>query len=290
MKRLFNNIMLLAGVLAAVATLAIVGASCRMQQRPKPLVVVSIAPQQFLLEQIAGDRVDVVSLIATQSNPENYEPKTSDMMKLETAQAYFTIGNIGYEAAIVSKVKSNNPQLRIFNNSQGINFLAGQDADDGDCDPHVWTSVKNAKVIARNMLSGLVTLYPKQKKYFTRRYNVLCDSLDSLDAQLTRQLAPVRGSTFVIWHPTLSYFARDYGLKQLALDNGKEPTAADVKRRVELARNSGARVILVQRQFDGRAASAINKMIGCTTVEINPMSGDWPGEMRHIASALTAAK
>ncbi len=288
MKRRVDYIVPILASMAIVAIVAVMAAGCRLQQGEKPRVVVSIVPQRYLLEKIAGSKVEVLCLLEEQSNPENYEPKTSDMMKLERAQAYFTIGNIGYESAIVGKARNNNPQLSIFDTSTGIRLLRGQDADDGEYDPHVWTSVKNAKVIAHNMLLDLIKLYPKHKRYFVKNYNALSASLDTLDRHIARQLAPVKGSTFIDWHPTLSYFARDYGLHQLSLDNGKEPSALDLARRIDLARNSGARVIFVQRQFDSRAATAVNKEIGCTTVEINPMSGDWAGEMSRIARALAA--
>lgn len=288
MKRRVDYMIPILASVAIVAIVAVMAAGCRLQQGEKPQVVVSIAPQRYLLEKIAGNKVDVLCLLEEQSNPENYEPKTSDMMKLERAQAYFTIGNIGYESAIVGKVRNNNPQLCILDTSAGIKLLRGQDADDGEYDPHVWTSVKNAKVIAHNMLLGLVKLYPKHKRYFVKNYDALSTSLDTLDRHIALQLAPVKGCTFIDWHPSLSYFARDYGLHQLALDNGKEPSARDLARRIDLARKSGARVIFVQRQFDSRAASAVNKQIGCSAVEINPMSGDWAGEMSRIASALAA--
>ncbi len=271
--------------LLAVVALALGG--CRLTRKASHSVVVSIEPQRSLLEAIAGSKVEVVSLLDEESNPETYEPDMKVMMAIERSDAYFTMGTIGYELAILSKVKSNNPDLPIVDTSKGVNFIDSHDADEGDVDPHVWMSVCNAKIIAANMYVNLVKLYPKWKKYFTKRYKALQAKLNQMDQEFTARLQSAGADTvFLVWHPTMSYFARDYGLCQVSLDNGKEPTAVDLRAHLDTARNSGAKVLFLQPQIDSRQASELLKSLDVRKVNVNPMSEHWADELRKVVDAL----
>ena len=94
-------------------------------------------------------------------------------------------------------------------------------------------------------------------------------------------------NTFLIYHPALSYFARDYGLKQISIEEGgKQPSPASLKTLIETCRNEGVRVIFVQQEFDQRNAQLIASELGIEIVPINPLNYNWIEEMLRIAKAL----
>ena len=95
-------------------------------------------------------------------------------------------------------------------------------------------------------------------------------------------------NTFLIYHPALSYFARDYGLKQICIEeDGKEPSPAQLKALIETCKKENANVIFVQQEFDMRNALLIAGELGVGVVPINPLSYDWQKEMINIARSLT---
>lgn len=275
--------------MCAMAALTLTGVSCTSARKGKPSVAVSIQPQRYLLEAIAGKKLDVVCLLDEESNPETYEPGMNVMMAIERSDAYFTVGTIGYELAILPKVKSNNPDLPIIDTSKGVNFIASHDADEGDVDPHVWVSVPNAKVMAGNMYAQLVKLYPKWKRYFTKRYKALQTTLSQMDEEFATRLKASPHKAFLVWHPTMSYLARDYGLRQVSLDNGKEPTASDLRSRLDLAQKSGAEVLFLQPQIDSRQASELLNELNVKKVTVNPMAERWEQQIRTVIDALAPA-
>lgn len=275
--------------MCAMAALALTGVSCTSARKGKPSVAVSIQPQSYLLEAIAGKKLDVVCLLDEESNPETYEPGMNVMMAIERSDAYFTVGTIGYELAILPKVKSNNPDLPIIDTSKGVNFIASHDADEGDVDPHVWVSVRNAKVMAGNMYAQLVKLYPKWKHYFTKRYKALQTTLSQMDEEFAARLKALPHKAILVWHPTMSYLARDYGLRQVSLDNGKEPTASDLRSRLDLAQKSGADVLFLQPQIDSRQASELLNELNVKKVTVNPMAEQWEQQIRTVIDALAPA-
>lgn len=267
---------------------------CAPRATRKPVITVSIQPQKYFLEKIAGDKWDVKCLLSNGADPESYDPAMTHLLNLESSSAYFRMGNIPFESAIINKVHNNNPALRIYNNSEGIDLITGThshgDIKHADApDPHTWTSVKNARIIAGNMYNALVDLDPDNKNYYAGNYKRLQASLDSLDTRLDSILAPSRGESFVVWHPSLSYFARDYGLNQISLSpEGKEATIAMMQQTVDSAMRSGAKVLFFQKDLDSRQAETANEQIGARVININPLSYNWDKEMLTIADAIAA--
>ena len=91
----------------------------------------------------------------------------------------------------------------------------------------------------------------------------------------------------MIYHPVLGYFARDYGLNQVAVENeGKEPSPAALKSIVDNALTLGIKTIFVQQEFNRKSASVIADEIGGVVVNINPLSADWPAAVKEIAASL----
>lgn len=277
--------------LLAVALLML--GACADHVADKKIVTVSIEPQRYMLEQIAGGHVQVRCLLSDGANPETYDPSMTHMINLQKSAAYMRMGNIGFESALIDKIHDSNPDLPIFNTSTGIDPVRGTHShghpEDMDAiDPHTWTSVRNAKIIAANMLEGLLKIDPSNARDYRRNYERFTHRLDSLDSVFTARLEPRRGEAFLVWHPSLSYFARDYGLEQVTVGGheGKELSVGALREAVEHAREHGAEVFFSQTDLDTRQVNAMNSEIGARLVEINPMSGRWEEEMIKIADAL----
>lgn len=293
--RLKTNIAL-AGVAAIIVALgAMIGiTSCTSGGGNERIIAVSIQPQRNLLEQLAGDHFKVVCLLAQGSNPEAYEPSMQHLMNLEKSEAYFCIGNIGFELAIVEKAKSENPELKLYDNSRNVPVIRGshdavEHGHTHEIDPHIWTSARNSIIIAQNMHDALVELDPKNSADYDRNFSTLKAHIEELDRQLAAKLSGVTTRTFLVWHPSLSYFARDYGLTQISMEyNGKEAPVAHLKHEIDEARASGAKVFFYQKEFDTRQITTINEQIGARMVTINPMDYDWETELIQIADALSA--
>ncbi len=80
----------------------------------------------------------------------------------------------------------------------------------------------------------------------------------------------------MIYHPALSYFARDYGLHQIPIEaGGKEPSPAHLKALINTCSSENVHVIFVQPEFDRRNAELIAQQTGTRVVAINPFSYDW---------------
>lgn len=274
-----------------LAALMCLGVSCNSSQPEKKTIAVSILPQKYFLEKIVGDKYAVTCLLSQGGNPEAYEPDMAHLMNLEKSDAFFKIGNIGFELAIADKVRNNNPDLKLYDTSRGIALIHGShtvsDGHNHGIDPHIWSSVANARIIAKNMLEAVQSLDPKHSKFYAKNFDALEAELDSLDAKITRMLEPYKGTSFVVWHPSLSYFARDYGLHQISLEyDGKEASAGHLKSKIDEAVSDSVKVFFFQNEFDSRQIEAVNSQIHAKVVTINLLSYDWDNEMLNIANAI----
>ncbi len=286
-------------LVAALAVAFIAG--CRPANNDRLRVTVSIDPQRWLLEQIAGDRVAITVFMPGDANPENFDPTMATVRDAASSDLFLRMGHLPWEEKIIARVKTDNDSMTIVDTSEGIDLIRGTHNHEGhddhgghehsDVDPHTWGSVKNARIIARNMLSGLLAIDPAGTEYYNDRYRRLDQKLDSLDRQFARQLAPLRGASFLVWHPSLSYFARDYGLNQIAI--GRENTEISLPMMREKLKEVGEAgtvgVFFIQPQMDagGRTNAAIDAS-GASKFVIHPLAADWQSEMENVVNALIA--
>lgn len=262
----------------------------------KRVLAVSIPPQKWLLDSIVGDRYEVISMLSSDSNPETFEPSMRQLMELQSCQAYFTIGDIPFEISSLPKMRENFPSLSIINSTEGLDKITDSHASsageshDYSVDPHVWTSLVNARAIAAKMYDNVVALDPDGKDYYTARYKALDANLASLNDSVAKALRPIRGRAFVVWHPSLSYFARDYGLTQIGLETtGKETSVAQYKSRLENARQQNALIFFTQAEFDTREADSMAKELNLPTVKVSLMQPDIASQIRFLTHELTKA-
>ena len=262
------------------------------QKSEKPILTVTLEPLRYFTEAIAGDNYEVVSMVPKGSSPESYDPTPQQLVNLSKSQAYFRIGYIGFEQAWMKKLEANCPNMKVYNTSKGIDLIRdkghwhGDHFHEGGVEPHVWNSTQNALIIADNIYQALCELDSTHQEDYQKRLDVLKQTIRQTDANV-RTLLEKADSTFLIYHPALSYFARDYGLKQVSIEEGgKEPSPAQLKALIETCRNENVHTIFVQQEFDQRNAQLIANELGVNIVSINPLSYDWVKEMIRIAEAL----
>ena len=258
----------------------------------KPIITVTIEPLRYFTEAIAGDNYQVVSMVPKGSSPESYDPTPQQLVNLSKSQAYLRIGYIGFEQAWMKKLEANCPDMKVYDTSKGIDLIRDKGHwhedhfHEGGVEPHIWNSTQNALIMADNIYQALCELDATHQEDFQKRLEVLKQTIRQTDENVRTLLENADG-TFLIYHPALSYFARDYGLKQISIEEGgKEPSPAQLKSLIETCRNENVHTIFVQQEFDQRNAQLIAHELGVTIVSINPLSYDWVKEMIRIAETL----
>lgn len=244
-------------------------------------ITVSIEPLRYLTEQIVGDRFEVVTMVPKGSSPETYEPTARQMADLSESILYIKVGELGFERTWMPRLTSNAPHITVVNSSEGITSHIGDD-------PHSWMSARNAIIMAHNIYEAVKRIDVKDSVFFRQRLDSLCSVIHATDKYIRQTTAQAHCKSFIIYHPALTFFASDYGLEQLSLEeHGREPSAAELEQIISTARAKGVKTMFVQREFANRNVDIITNTIGARKVEINPLGYDWNKEMRRIAAEMT---
>lgn len=238
-------------LLCALAILSVLWSCASGPLTTKPRIVVSIQPQKYMLEQIAGSKWNVICLLPDGVATTEFDATITHLTNISGCSAYFLIGNIQLEQAITGRVKNIYPSLKIYDNSEGLSLITAPNRKSPD--PYTWNSVKNAKVIAHNMYRALVEMDPDNESYYRRRLTRFTRKLDALDTEIKTAVDMSKKHVFISEKSELSYFARDYGLRQIT-----ELQAAQCP-------DSVARV------------------------DVNLYSTEWPETMRNVAAAITGS-
>jgi len=137
------------------------------------------------------------------------------------------------------------------------------------------------------MRDELTRLDPEGREAYEDNYAGREADLKALDRRISEILAPVRGKTFFVFHPAFGYFARDYGLRQVAVETGgKQPGTRQLEHLIEEAKEQGVRVIFVQPQFARKSAEAIAEAIDGAVVPIDPLARDYLENLERMAERV----
>ncbi len=263
------------------------------RQSDKDLVTVSVIPQKYLVEQIADTLFDVNVLIPSGAAPATYEPTPRQMSELSKSTVYFRIGYIGFEQAWIDKIASNNPDLPIINCSKNQDLIYAKAHRHGDhmhyegTDPHIWLSPTRLMVQAEIIYNRLVKIAPEYKDQMQKNYNNLIVKLKSTNRELKDMFKGYEGAKFIIFHPALTYFAKDYNLVQIPMEiDGKTPTPVYLQQIVDKAKAEGINTVFIQKEFDKDNAALLAKEINGEVIEINPLDGDLINNIVDIAKKL----
>ncbi|NLY25461.1 MAG: zinc ABC transporter solute-binding protein [Bacteroidales bacterium] len=269
------------------------------------VVTVTIEPQRFFLELLAGDEYSINTLVPPGTSPETYEPSPSVMIEMGKSDIYFRVGELGFEKVWSSRLEQNNPDVAIVDCSAGIDLMEGElhrhDHDHADqagdghshtaLDPHVWTSPGAMSVFTKNMLEALVKADPVNEPLYRSNYEILTHRINVTDSTIRALLQDASTDAFIIFHPALGYFARDYGLHQYSIEfEGKNPSPSQIRELIDLARKEKINTVFIQRGFDAKNAEVIAKEIDAELFEIDPMSYKWDEELIKIATILSRHK
>lgn len=257
--------------------------------REKPVVSVSILPVQYFIDQLTDASVEVNVMVPAGASHATYSPTPGQLRRLSDSDIYFRIGHLGYEKAFLPRLSEINPDMHMVNLSEGLKLIVGEEIDHGDhvheggIDPHIWMSPAVVLSFLPEIKQALIDVYPEMEDIVERNYRVLVDAIEHVHVSMGDLADELEKKTFLIFHPALTYLARDYGFVQIAIErHGKEPSPALLRHIINEARLHGVSVIFIQQEFDVRSAELVSQETGASLVQINPLAYDWLAGMNHI--------
>lgn len=259
----------------------------------KPIVVVSILPQQTFVEKIAKEKVDITLMVKPGNSPHSYEPKPSQMISISKADIYFSIG-VEFENTWLDRFQSQNKKLKFVNIGDKVPKMEmaehhhEEEHHHKGLDPHIWTSPKNVKIMADTIYKTLVQIDPVNEKFYKSNLDDFIKEIESTDNQIKDILKDIKPkSKFMVFHPSWGYFAHEYDLIQVAVEvEGKKPKPQEMITVISESKEENVKVIFTQPEFSDKSAKIIAKEANISVEKISPLNPNWSENLIKMAKAI----
>ena len=163
-----------------------------------------------------------------------------------------------------------------------------------EVDSHIWLSVENAKVMAKNICAGLSLRYPAYADVFDDNLNVLIEDLDALQTYGQRALEELSCREIITFHDGFGYLAESFDLHILEAveeESGAEASASELKHMIGIVREHSLPAIFTEINGSVSAADIIAAETGAKVYTLDmAMAGDsWFEAMHHNIDTLKEA-
>ncbi|GAB4131283.1 MAG: metal ABC transporter substrate-binding protein [Ignavibacteriales bacterium] len=250
-------------------------------ENEKIIVATTLAPYADVIEQIGKDKILVHLLIEPGQNAHSFELMPSKLTAVEKAKIYLRVGKFfDIENSILAKVKDFNSSIKIFDCSEGILIK--------NRNPHIWLSPKLMRRISENITDALILIDKKNKDFYKSNFERFTKNLQNEDSLMNIMIKAKSKNTFAVYHAAWEYFADDYGLKEISIEEeGKSPQMKSMKEKIQQLSQLKIKTIFADPQFDSLPAETIAKSIGAKVDFLNPLPTNYLRNLSEIRLKLS---
>ena len=150
-------------------------------------------------------------------------------------------------------------------------------------------SPKRVAAMVEAIRDALIAADEKNAETYKRNAEAYLQKLGEADKQLADVLAQAKVHSFIIMHPSMGYFADDYGLMQVSIEKeGKQATAEHLKTVIDYAKDNDIKVVFYQKEFDNNQAKTIAAEIGGEVMELEPLAPNYLENLEKLKEVFTA--
>lgn len=215
----------------------------------KTEVITTIFPLYDMAKNIGKNKVAVYSLLPPGIEAHSFEPKPSDVVKINRADIFIYTGNLIEPWAGDIIKGADGQQLLAVDTSRNIISHEHED-EHGGVDPHIWLDFDNAKVMALDITNAFTAKDPKNKTFYDKNYRDYTAVLSDLDRLYKNTLSTCKTRTIIYGgHYAFGYLTARYGLEYKAAQGfapDAEPTASDLVQLVDQIRGEGIKYIFYE--------------------------------------------
>lgn len=227
-------------------------------------VAASFYPLFFFASQIGGSNIQVTNLTPPGIEPHEYEPTTQDIIKIEQSKLLILNGRI---ETWMDKLQN------ILQGKSTYIVVAGEGLFTQE-DPHIWLSPKLAKLQAKKITEGLITIDKDNTKFYEKNLEQLNRKLDQLDQQYSQGLLNCPKKEIITSHSAFGYLASAYALKQIpitGLSPDQEPSIQQLAEIARFAKENNTKYIFFEELANPKLSETIAKEVNAKILMLNPL-------------------
>ena len=223
-----------------------------------------------ITKNIAGDKIDLHSIVPVGQDPHEYEPLPDDVKKTSQADLIFynginleTGGNAWFTKLVQNAKKEENKDYYAVSDGVEVIYLEGQN-EKGKEDPHAWLNLENGMIYAKNIAKQLSAKDPKNKDFYEANLKTYLEKLDSLDKEAKQKFnnIPKEKKMIVTSEGCFKYFSKAYNVPSAyiwEINTEEEGTPDQIKTLVEKLRKTKVPSLFVESSVDERPMQTVSK-------------------------------
>ncbi len=231
-------------------------------------IVTTIVPLANIVHSVSGDSAEVMAIIPPGVSPHTFSPTPKIIKEINNADI-IVINGAGLDFWINKFLNRN---ARILNLSDYVPLIKGENGKGNN--PHIWLSVSNVKEFAGLIDSTLCLEDPDNAGYYKLNTERFVQRLDSLDRGIKKRLSGHKNRYFISFHPSWTYFAKEYGINEVAVieeSPGKEPNPKYIMNIIKEVRKYNIHVLFAEPQLNSKAVHVIASETGIKTDFLDPI-------------------
>ena len=222
-------------------------------------ISVTILPQKGVIKNIAPN-ANINVMVPPGNSPATYSPNFKQLKAIKYSDIYFTIG-VPFEKKYINKIKEINPNIKIIYFGKYLKT---------DKNPHIWLSPAFLMLQAKVVLDTLIDKNPKNKEIYLQNYKNYINKLSNLEIKGFKK---IKQKVFLTFHPSFYYFAKDFHLKEIALQKeGKTPSFRYLAKIINIAKKEHIKTIIISPEFPTKYAKLIANKIRAKVKVISPLN------------------
>lgn len=240
-------------------------------------VVTTIFPLYEFAKIVGGDHVNVLLLLPPGAEPHSYEPKVSDIKKIDNADVFIYVGEIMEPWAKDILEGVNNKNVHVIKASSLVNLLKNKE---NSYDPHIWLNLKNDQKIVKEIAKTFSSLDNNNSATYNSNANTYISKLQNLDQKYLTELSSCNKTEFIVGgHNFFAYIENRYHIKGVpAIENlepNTEPTPKRIQEITDIAKEHNIKYVLTEVLVNEQMAQAIASETNAKVLVFNP-AGNLP--------------
>ncbi len=231
--------------------------SCKNENNDNTIYT-SFYPIYDFTSKIVGDKYKVINITPSGEEPHDFEPTPKDIEKLYDSDALL-INGLNMEPWLDSAPKE------IKNKAYVVTDSIITRKENNVLDPHVWLSIKNARIELKNIYEYILKLDPINKDYYENNYNEYDKKFADLQTDYKESLKDLTKPYLVTSHAAFGYLCDEFGLTQLylsGLEPDATPTAKDIEKIINAVNKYKITTIFYEEMVGPEIANKIAKETG----------------------------
>ena len=268
MKKVFSTLALLALAIFALAACSSSNQSSKSSGKLQVVTTNSIIAD--ITKNIAGDKIELHSIVPVGKDPHEYEPLPEDVKKTSKADLIFynginleTGGNAWFTKLVKNANKTENKDYFAVSDGVEVIYLEGK-GEEGKEDPHAWLNLENGVIFAKNIAKQLIAKDPANKATYEKNLADYTAKLEALDKEAKEKFnnIPAEKKLIVTSEGCFKYFSKAYGVPSAyiwEINTEQEGTPDQIKTLVEKLRQTKTPSLFVESSVDDRPMKTVSK-------------------------------